>query len=159
MRTGGGILGALWLGARHSSALHWFVSVAAALCEGPARPLFLPICSWPQCCRNNKGRLPEPALTEAIVGPLSSCVFLMGRLGRTDTSTNRPGLRQMSFKTHCESACVSHICTVISLANSSASFFSCCLWTSVLSFCLSFISISSSILSLKKKLHKSQKLN
>lgn len=47
MRRGGGVLGALWLGARHSSALYWFVSVAAALCEGPARPLFHPICFTP----------------------------------------------------------------------------------------------------------------
>lgn len=47
----------------------------------------------PRCCRNNKGRLPEPALTEAIVELLSSCVFLMARLRHTDISTNRPGFK------------------------------------------------------------------
>lgn len=58
MGHGEGVLGALWLGARHSSALHWFVSVAAALCEGPARPLFLPICLTP-ALQEQQGSSPQ----------------------------------------------------------------------------------------------------
>lgn len=57
-RGGGGVLGALWLGARHSSALYWFVSVAAALCEGPARPLFHPICFSP-VLQEQRGSSPQ----------------------------------------------------------------------------------------------------